>query len=351
MNIIFKDQDSYTFERLWNSYIKRYNVNFQYSLVMTTYYLSYANNLYTDKSFVAEVNNQCVGICFLPIESTESGLCISILNGYIIAPLANSAKYEKNIFEYIDKLCTDLNIQMVKFKLPIFENLNFNRLRLYGFFDTTDTTCITNLHNTQENLWTNLRKSYKSLINSLTKSSEYSIVYANESNLYKLHKHYVTFHKIHMKNAGKKPKDDSIYSKQLALAQKNLATIIAVNYKNHPININYFFHDSSNVVYASNAYDTNAFFKKLPLNHYLLWHSMLYFKRLDFKIFAFGEPCSLMTINGFLNYADDKELSISHFKRGMGAQMISHMQGIKYLNKTMLLEDIRQYEQKVIDEF
>lgn len=154
-----------------------------------------------------------------------------------------------------------------------------------------------------------------------------------------------------MKNAGKVLKSDLIYAKQLNLAQQNLATIIAVNFQDRPIIINYFFHDDSNVVYASNAYDTNESFTNLPLNHYLLWHSTLYFKQLGFKIFGFGQPCSINTINGFLDYADSKELSISHFKRGMGSQMIPHMQGIKCFNKNILIEAIKEFKQKVTNEF
>ncbi|WP_067178343.1 hypothetical protein [Sulfurospirillum sp. UCH001] len=347
MNFVFKYEDSQNFEKLWNQYLTSYNVDFQYSLTSIEYYLAYCNNLYKDKSFILEVDNHCVGICFLPIESTKDGFSISIANGYIMAPLAKSLKYEQIIFDCIDKICDDLNIVIVKFKVSIFENLNFNRLRLYRFLDTTNTTCILDLNNSQEDLWMNLRKRYKSLINSLTKNGEYSIVCSNESTLNELHKYYVTFHKIHMKNAGKSLKSNLIYTKQLNLAQQNLATIIAVNFQNHPIIINYFFHDTTNVVYASNAYDTHESFKNLPLNHYLLWHSTLYFKQRGFKKFGFGQPCSLNSINGFMDYADEKELSISHFKRGMGTQMISHMQGIKFLKKEPLLQLIDQFKSEV----
>lgn len=349
MNFIFKHQEASTFESLWNEYLTSHNIDFQYSLSIIEYYLAYSNNLYEDKSFVLEINNECVGICFLPIESTKDGFSISIANGYIMAPLANSAKCEQIIFDYIDDICANLNIGMIKFKMSIFENSNFNKLRLYGFFDTTNTTCAIDLSNTQEHLWMNLRKRYKSLINSLTKNNEYSIVYSNESTLNELHEHYVTFHKIHMKNAGKALKSDLIYTKQLNLAQQNLATIIAVNFQNRPIIINYFFHDTTNVVYASNAYDTHESFTNLPLNHYLLWHSTLYFKQLDFKIFGFGQPCSLNSINNFTDYADEKELSISHFKRGMGTKMLSHMQGIKFLKKEPLLQLIDQFKSEVIN--
>ena len=351
MNFIFKDQDAPTFDRLWNEYLATYNVDFQYTLAMIKYYLAYSHNLYADKSFVMEHNNHCVGICFLPIESHKNMLSISISNGYIIAPSTHSPHYEQLIFEHIDSICDTLNIAVIKFKLSPFIKTAFNKLRVYGFLDTTSTTGIVDLQETQEALWTNLRKRYKPLINSLIKNNEYSLVYSDHTNFKILHDHYVEFHKIHMKNAGKIPKSNEIYDKQLNLLENNLATIIAVQYKSTIIMTDYFFHDTINTVYASSAYDTNEFFQNSPLNHYLLWHAMLYFKERDFKIFGFGEPCSLNRINGFADYADAKELSISHFKKGMGIEMIYHIQGIKFFKEEPLLQLIDQFKSEVINEF
>jgi len=351
MNIIFKEQNKDYFERLWNKFLVQHSIDFQYSLPMIEYYLICCPNLLVDKSFIVELNNECLGICFLPIEDSNGSLSISIASGYVMAPMASSAKSEQLMFNHIDEICGDLNLSSIKFKLSIFENSRFNRLRLYGFFDTTNTTCIINLEDKQESLWTNLRKSYKALINSLIKNSEYTVLYSDNANFKDLHQQYVAFHKIHMKNAGKIPKSDEIYDRQLNLIEHNLATIIAIQHNNATIMTNYFFHDNVNVIYASSAYDTDEFFQNLPINHYLLWQAMVYFKALDFKTLGFGQPCNIAKVSGFNDYADDKELSISHFKRGMGTQVTSHTQGIKFFDKQPLLQLIEQFKTEIENNF
>ena len=338
MNIIFKEQNKDYFGELWNQFLVHHHIDFQYSLPIIEYYLTTSSNLIADKSFVLELDNECVGICLLPIENLNGSLSVSISEGYVMAPLASSTKNEQLIFSHIDALSLDLKLSVIKFKLSLFENASFNRLRLYGFFDTTNTTCAIDLTETPEQLWTHLRKSYKALINSLTKNSEYSLLYSNDSNAKELHQHYVDFHKIHMINAGKEPKSNAIYDQQFNLIAKNLATIIAVQYKNTTVMTDYFFHDTENAVYASSAYDTNDFFQNLPLNHYLLWHAIIHFKNLGFKTLGFGQPCNLNKIDGFNDYAGDKELNISHFKRGMGTTMASHLQGIKFFDKQSFLQ-------------
>ena len=347
MNIIFKQDNKEYFEELWNRFLKDNNVDFQYSLNMIDYYLSSCKNLLDDKSFVLEHDKKCVGICFLPVEDNFNTITISISSGYVIAPLAINAKYEKITFNTINELSKNLNISYIKFKMSIFENNEFNKLKMYNFLDTSNSTCKINLFSKQEVLWLNLRKSYKSLINYLIKDDKYTLVYSDSSNINELHKNYVLFHKIHMENAGKIVKSDMLYDKQLGLCKNNLATIIAVQYKNKIIMTNYFFHDKLNVVYASSAYDTDHFFTKLAINHYLLWNAILYFKKLNFTTLGFGQPCNISPVDGIDDYASKKELSISNFKRGMGAEMIFNLQGIRFFNNTQLIKLITKFQKEL----
>ena len=284
ISLIFKEENTRLYEALWNQFLLQHKVDFNYSLPLIAYYLSTTTNIFLDKSFVLELDNKCVGICFLPIEKIDSKLSISVSSGYTIAPLANTPKNEKFIFDAIDKISLELNIATIHFKLSPFLENRYNKLLTYGFLDTTNHTCSINLLNTQEQLWTNLRKSYKALINSFIKDSLIDTVYSDANNFLELHEQYVTFHKIHMTNAGKIPKSDIIYSQQLNLIKEKKASVIAVKYSGKIVLTNYFFHDDANVVYASSAYDTDQSLKDLQLNHYLLWNATLYFKAINFKI-------------------------------------------------------------------
>jgi len=341
MNFIYKKDNEELFIRLWQEYIDSNKLSFEYNLEIINYYILYMENLSRDRSFVVEQNGKCVGVCFLPI---------SLSIGYIIAPHALSDKIEKEIFSKIDTICEELSVGELKFYLSVFEDYKFNKLLSYNYIDTSISTCSVDLTNEEAILWRAIRKSYKSLINSLIKNNDYKIVYSNNENITKLHNAYVSFHKEHMKEAGKIEKDISIYNKQYALLESNLATIIAIEYDNSIIYANYFFHNNSQVSYASSAYDLNNKFKRLPLNHYLLWEAIIYFKKLDFKLFNFGTPCGFNKINGFEDYLDNKQIDISSFKRGMGAKMQIQYQGVRFYNKLLLLEKIENFKIKVENE-
>jgi len=351
IKLIFKEENKKYYEELWNQFLVQHEVDFTYSLPLIAYYLSTSTNIFSDKSFVLELDNKCVGICFLPIEKIDEKLSISISGGYTISPLANTSKNEKFLFDIIDTISLELNLVTVHFKLSIFQENKYNKLLTHNFLDTTNHTCTINLLNTQEQLWMNLRKCYKALINSLIKNNLFHIEYSDTSNFTELHNQYVSFHKIHMINAGKIPKSDTIYNQQLNLIKENKASIITVKYNDRVVIANYFFHDNINVIYASSAYDTNEYFKDLPLNHYLLWNAILHFKAKNYKILGFGQPCSFSTIDSFDNYANEKELSISHFKKGIGVEIIQNMQGIKFFDKTLLLQKINQFKLGVENEF
>ena len=343
INLIFKETNITLYNNLWNQFIIQNKVDFNYSLFIIDYYLSTTTNIFLDKSFVLEQDNKCIGICFLPIEKIDEKLSISIAGSYTIAPLSNSPKNEKFLFDIIDTLSVELKIVTIHFKLSPFCEYRYNTLLAYNFLDLTNHTCIINLQNTQEQLWMNLRKSYKALINSFCKSDLLEIEYSNPSNFLELHGKYVSFHKTHMINAGKAPKSDTIYNQQLSLVKENKASIIAVKYNGKIVITNYFFHDDIYTIYASSAYDTHEEFKNLQLNHFLLWNAILYFKAKNFKTLGFGQPCSFNKIDSFDNYIDDKELSISHFKKGMGVEIRQQMQGIKFFKKEPLLHKIDQF--------
>ena len=341
MNYIFKKDNEKLFIRLWQEYVDSNQLSFEYSLEVLNYYLSYMDDLSSDRSFVIEQNGKCVGICFLPI---------SLSVGYIIAPHVLSDKIEKRVFSKIDTICEQLDIKQLKFYLSVFEDYKFNKLISYNYIDTSISTCSIDLSSEEDILWSNIRRSYKSLINGLIKNDDYNILYSNDKNMKELHNSYTSFHKEHMKEAGKIEKDISIYNKQYALLESKLATIIAIEHNNSIIFANYFFHNNQQVTYASSAYDLHDKFKKLSLNHYLLWEAILYFKKLDFKLFNFGTPCGFNKVNGFEDYLDDKQIDISTFKRGMGAKMQTQYQAIKFFDKTLWFEKVEEFKQRLDDE-
>lgn len=329
MNLIYRKDNNPDFNILWKKYVDENKLDFHYSLDVVNYTFSYISDLVSDESFIILQDGKCAGICICPIEKKDVLNCISINGGYVPSPLFLNEKVKKKIYNIIDEMVGKYNIDRVTFFHTSFNEVEFNNLLEFGFIDTSTTTCNVSLLNTSEILWRNLRKSYKSLINSLIKDDKISIIYSNEKNLLDLHDQYVQFHKQHMRNAGKEPKSDNIYNGHLNLLKNGLASIIAVKFKDEIIVTNYFFHNSNSLSYASSAYNTSEEFSSLALVHYLLWNAILYFKNKGYKYINFGQPCGYNQINGLDDYLDDKQISISSFKRGMGAEMKTLYRGIK----------------------
>jgi len=338
MNYIFKKDDKNQFDKFWQDYFDKNKLGFEYALETMDYHLSCMDDLLEDNSFVVEQDGSCMGVCFLPLR-------VSV--GYVIAPHAISDKVEKKIFTQTEAICKKLGIKELKFSLSVFDEHRFNKLLSYGFIDTSSTTCSINLDNEQHVLWKNLRKSYKSLVNGFIKDKAYSIIDSSSNHKRKLHDIYVSFHQQHMINERKKPKESFVYEKQYDMLESELASIIAIKYNEKIIFTNYFFHCNQKVVYASSAYDTDEQFVSKPLNHYLLWEAILYFKKYDFKVFNFGTPCGFNIINGFEDYLDIKQIDISHFKRGMGAEMKTQYQGVKIMDREILLQKIENFRSMV----
>lgn len=331
MNVIFKKGTGQLFEQYWNSYILANKLDFQYSLQVLNFNLQHSKRMLNDKSFVVERNGKCIGVCFLPIERNNA-ISVSINGGYVVMPSAETKKIEKYIFKKIGEVCLEEGVEEIKYSFSQFTKNKFNTLNRYNFIDVSTNTCDIYLNESEELLWRNLNKSYKSLINSLDKSEKFEILVSNQDNYIELNNKYVEFHKEHMKQAGKKTRSDDIYNKQVQLITSGLASIIAVSYKGKIIIVNYYFHNHSFVNYSGSSFDMSEDFQSYPLNHFLLWKSIIHFKRLGYSELNFGQPCNYNGFNGLDDYLDDKQINISLFKRGMGAQMRTLYRGIKFIN-------------------
>lgn len=346
MEIIFKYNDKNNFNKRWEEYLLNNIVSYRYTLLHLEYYLLYAQHLIFDKSFVVIENNKCVGICFLPIEEIDGIKLISISGGYTISPLSTEKRIEKKIFEKIDTISKELNIHKIQFYLdPLilaYKN-KFNLLLEYGFIDSSTTDCLLNLTQSEQDLWKNLRKSYKGLINQTLKNKEFSIEIMNKENSnYSFHESY---RNLHYKCAGN-TRNKETFDKQFEMLQNNLATIIGLKYKNNFIGFNYFYHHNKTIIYASGADDPEFENSKIPIYHTILWSAILFFKKRNFEYIEFSQPCGFNHINGFDDYLDEKQINISKFKRALGTQMVPFFRGIKYFNQTLLKNDIENFLQK-----
>lgn len=347
MQIIYKKVNIDYFNKYWENYLSDSLASYKYLLLNLDYFLLYSNNLIADESFVIIENKKCVGICFLPIEKINGICSISISGGYVFSPLSTSKRVEKNIFIEIDNIVSKLNIQKILFALdPLILEYKekFNSLLKYNYIDTSTTNCLVDLRISEKELWRNLQKSYKSLINKVLKSNSFEIVIIDSSKAdYIIHENY---RKLHYRCSGRATRSKETFDKQFEMLENDYASLIGLKYNGEYIGFNYFFHFKKTVIYASGSDEPEYENSKIPIYHTLLWNAILYYKKRNFHFIEFSQPCGYSKIQGLNDYLDEKQLNISHFKRGMGAKMVPSFRAIKYMNTDLFEQDIELFRRK-----
>jgi hypothetical protein len=202
---------------------------------------------------------------------------------------------------------------------------------------------------TKDNLWTSIRRRYKSMINKVLKDDNFQIFIMDKNNLdYSIHEIY---RELHHKCAGKVTRPKSSFDKQFEILKNGNATLIGLKYQNKFIGMNYFYHFNDKVLYASGADDPEYTNKGFNIYHPILWSAQKHFKEQGYKYLDYSQPCGYSKIQGLDDYYDDKQLNISYFKRGMGAELTPLFRGIKYFNKENLNKDIELLKQRISDDF
>jgi len=348
MEIIYKNKNEELFISSWIEYIKNNRATFNYLLSRIDINLLLINDLLIDSSFVVIENNKCLGICFLPIEKNKNYNSITLSNGYTISPLFQNKKVEKFIFDTIDEIAKKNNVKIIKFYnsslIDVYQNSS-NYFLKYNFINTSTTTGIVDL--TDNNIWTNIRKHYKSMINKVLKDNNFSIYIMNNNNAdYAVHEKYRF---LHEKCAGRVTRIKKTFDKQFEMLQNGFATMIGLKYNNIFIGMQYFFHFQKTVIYGSGADDPEYTKEGFNIYHPILWEAQKYFKDNKFEYLDYSQPFGYSLVQGYDDYYDEKQLNISYFKRGMGAEMKTLNRGIKYIDKDLLLKDINMYKDKVLE--
>jgi len=347
MIIIYKKENQEIFLSRWQEYLDSNLSSYKYLLSNIDYMLFYSTTLVEDLSFVVIQNNKCIGICFLPIEKNKNYLSISLADGYTISPIASNNKAEAFIFEEIDKIAQEQDVKIIKFfsdsLIQEYKN-NSNALLKYNFIDSSSTTGIVDLKS--DILWTNIRKHYKSMINKVLKDDTFEIFVMNNHNAdYSIHEEYRLLHK---KCAGVVTRAKETFDKQYEMLENGVATLIGLKYQDKFIGLQYFLHFQKTVVYASGADDPEYTQKGFNIYHPILWKAQEYFKSLSFEYLDYSQPFGYSKVQGFGDYLDDKQLNISYFKRGMGANAKTLYRAIKYYDKELFLNDLEIYKNNTL---
>jgi len=343
VNNVITNLDTKNFETNWKLYLEAHAHSLIYTLDYIEYYNSYCKNIVHDFSFIITRDHKPVGICFLPVENVENVKSISLNNGYIPAPLFKDKKTEKIIFEYIHNICKDNKISQVKlssdpnleFNLPN----KFNLFKQYNYLETNSLNATIDLLQNKEELWKNLSKSFKSLINKYTKNTKHTLHIMNQSNAdISIIK---SFWKLHCDIAGEYAREFDLFNAQFKLIEKGYASLYFIKDNEEIISYSLFFHYNNFVTYVSSV--SKDIEDKPPLSHFILWNATVNFKDLGNTLIQYGQPSSYSLFSGIDDMSSQKELLIASFKRNMGAQITTLYRGIKYFDKQLLEQKLLNF--------
>ncbi len=348
MEIVYRKDNQKLFDELLRKYIDGNLSSLRYTPLCLEYFRCFIENFCEDLSFILIQDKQPVALAFLPVEDVSGKRCISSRDGYIQAPLFINEKIEKKVFNQIDILAKEHKIIKIKFFLDplVMEYQNkFNLLRKYHYLDITSSDCLLDLRLSKEDLWSHVRKGHKYDINRLLRNNEFEIIKMDYENPdIDLHNLYVH---LHHKCSGKITRSSQTFDLQFKMLKNDEASLFGVKYKGKPVSFSYFSHFKKGAIYAS-AVD-NPDFTGFPIYHAILWSAILYYKERECEFFEFSEPCGYGV--QFDSYPDEKQLNISHFKRGFGGKMVPIFKGIKYFDKELFEKDVEIFKEKFLKVF
>ncbi len=267
--------------------------------------------------FIIDKNQKV--LAYFPLEYQDSML--SCGGGPLLTPLFNveiSDKVRTNIFKSIIRVLTSLQIQLglVGTKLVVdiddnFFEFNYQSVILSGLGQkhTTQFYLIIDLKKPELVLWSEIRKSYRNLINKSKKIWDTEIVTKdNYTNVL-----WDEFRLLHYEAAGQRyTRDLKTWNFQRNMVKNDRAFLSTIRdpATSKLIGCGLFQINEKTSIYATAAYDRALFSK--PLGHLVQWKAILHMKLINLDRYYVGRYFT-MSDNP---KPTDKELSISQFKKG-----------------------------------
>lgn len=259
---------------------------------------------------------------FAPIlakdKKVESGV-LSYLPLPFISGDISDKQMKKEMNNYIEKIYTlgSERIALRQDPLVDYNNQIIKSLLSEGFTPNLFYTTIVDLTLNKEHLWQNVRKSYRSLINSLSKDLDYSLIIVDKDNNVESIEEWINLYVKLVERSGRKTSRDQFAHIEQSI--KNNFGYLYLLYKGDElvsgININY----SANMSYYSSSGTHPDYENENYFSHYLLFEAIKDLKNRGYKKLEIG-PIFYNSVKNFYSHSE-KELNICSFKLGMGGSL------------------------------
>ena len=342
MEYILPDNDA--FIPLWTKFVKENsNATWAYLPKRLEFYHHYSKEYrIKDLSFIIIQDNQSLCICPLFLEQPEGNRYFSYAGGYLRAPIFNETlhekyreKVQKKCFKKIDELANENKVDKVMFMLDALSSRNsYNILMKYGYLDSSINSSILDLRKNKEDIWSNLRNSYKSLINNGKDKFEVVIIdYKNpDKKIFNLHR------KLHFKTAGRITRPEETWELQYKMLQDDNAILIGLRDERQFVGFSYLVHHNGKAYYGNSSNDPE-YSGDIPLEHTIIWSAIEYYRERNFDLLEIGQQ---QFGDQVFDHPSKKDLDISFFKRGFGGKVVTLYRGVKYCNKELMKKDLNR---------
>lgn len=231
-------------------------------------------------------------------------------------------KIEKKIGLKLQEIYERINGQIFYKDFLVNSNISiFSKfLLLKGFKIEFGGSKILDLKKSEKNLKTDVRKSYKSLINWGNRELNKNLITHENINEEKI----MQFRDLHAEVSGRETRPIESWIKQLEIIKNNEGFAVFGNYNDNLVSAGFFLFNKFECYYGSSASKRN-FFEK-PMFHSIMWEAILYSKKIGCQFFDVGE---VSLGQEFQNSLTEKELDIEKFKSGFGGLTRLHIKLIK----------------------
>lgn len=348
-DVLERSDDPERFESEASKYCESRGLDYRYLRSFRTYQELYSGRLAADASFLVHRAGAVRGVVYAPLEQRDGGTSITVGGSYVPAPAVDDESVEKAAFAHLEAVARAAAADRIALhSCPSTHRWEWNRLRAYGYLDTTTLDAVVDLTLDEATLWRSVRGSYHALINKYTDGAGCSVLVHDAANPDRaLHE---TYRRLHAKAAGRMTRDKASFDLQYEMLCAGDATLIALASEGEIAGCAYFLHHGGAADYFSMADDPDLADRRLPISHVVVWAAVRHFRARGFRLLRLSPPAGFSTVEGFGDYAEPKALGIAHFKHGMATGLAPQFRGVRYFTEDAFAGDLEAFRTAVTQE-
>jgi hypothetical protein len=298
--------------------------SYQYSGLSIDYYQEYFGSEYQNHSIIV-VNDK--GDALLVAYAYSKNQTLTHFEAPVTIIETNwDAQSEKQLAYRTFNL--KLNEHLVKhaFNRILFYDNPFLTAAYYSKIEKTQTEFASyiDLSLSEAELKSNIRKSYKSLVNWGEKNLRIELIDQDNADYEK----FILFRDFHIRTAGRKTRSERSWDLQFESIKNQEAYLVLAFFEEKLVSGTLVLYGKQKAYYGVGVYDRELMAQNVAVAHYNMMYSIFHAKKIGLRQFDLGHHNE--------GAGNEKEVNIFHFKSGFTNQIASHNKLTALLNTTVL---------------